>query len=252
MAAAGLLYAVPSVTALASVRRLTPRLAGQGRLDHVALTFDDGPHPAGTPQILHILHELDVTATFFVLGRQVAAHRGIARRLVAEGHEIGLHGWHHRNSLLVSPLGLRDSLRAAVDEITATGTRPRLYRPPYGIATAATFWAAAGLGLTPVLWEAWGKDWTADATPERVIASVRRDVRGGSTVLLHDSDCTSAPDSWRATAGALRPLIRGLRVQGLTVGPLRDHGLRSVRNGYPTLPSTRPSPASTAASPLQN
>ena len=225
-AGAGFFYALPSVTTMATVRRCMPRLAGRGRPDHIALTFDDGPDPLGTREILDILAELGITATFFVLGRQVAAHRGIAKRLVAEGHEIGLHGWHHRNSLLVSPRALRDSLRRALDEVTATtGVRPRLYRPPYGIATAATFWAAASLGLTVVLWDAWGKDWTTAATPESIVATVRCDARGGSTVLLHDSDCTSAPGSWRATAGALRPLVRGLQAEGLTVGPLRDHAL---------------------------
>ncbi|HUO39344.1 MAG TPA: polysaccharide deacetylase family protein [Mycobacterium sp.] len=233
-AAAALGYALPSVTALAPVRRHTPRLAGRGRPDHIALTFDDGPHPIGTPEILDILDELDVKATFFVLGGQVAAHRGTAERLAADGHEIGLHGWHHRNSLLVSPCGLRESLRRALDEITATtGVRPRLYRPPYGIATAATFAAAANLRLTPVLWDAWGKDWIAGTTPDRIVATVRRDARGGSTVLQHDSDCTSAPGSWRATAGALRPLVRGWRAEGLTVGPLRDHALGPLRDHAP-------------------
>ena len=217
-------YALPSVTAISSVRRCLPRLAGRGRPGHVALTFDDGPDAHGTPEILDILGELDVAATFFVLGEQVAAHRDVARRLVEEGHEIALHGWHHRNSLFVSPWGLRASLVRALDEIGATtGVRPAWYRPPYGIATAATFWGSRSLGLTPVLWDAWGRDWRAEATPEDVVRDVMRDARGGSTVLLHDSDCTSAPDSWRVTAAALRPLVARLRAEGLTVGPLRDH-----------------------------
>ena len=217
-------YAVPSVTALAPLRRCTPGLAGRGRSDHVALTFDDGPDCPGTPEILDILEELDVAATFFVLGKQVAAHPATARRLVSDGHEIGLHGWHHRNSLFVSPLGLRTSLIRAIDQIADTaGVRPRFYRPPYGIASAATFWASRRLALTPILWDAWGRDWRAGATPGDVVRDVLRNVRGGSTVLLHDSDCTSAPGSWRVTAAALRPLVGALRDEGLTVGPLRDH-----------------------------
>ncbi len=225
-ASSALGYALPSVTAISAVRRCVPRLAGRGRPGHVALTFDDGPDARGTPEIADILGELDVAATFFVLGEQVVAHPDEARRLVAEGHEIALHGWNHRNSLFVSPHGLRASLVRALDEIEATtGARPVWYRPPYGIATAATFWASRSLGLTPVLWDAWGRDWRAGATPEDVVGDVLRDVRGGSTVLLHDSDCTSAPDSWRVTAGALRPLVGRLRAEGLTVGPLRDHAL---------------------------
>ncbi len=195
----------------------------------MALTFDDGPDARGTPEILDILGELDVKATFFVLGEQVAAHPDEARRLGTEGHEIALHGWNHRNSLFVSPHGLRASLVRALDEIAATtGVRPKWYRPPYGIATAATFWASRSLGFTPVLWDAWGRDWREDATPEDVVRDVLRDARSGSTVLLHDSDCTSAPDSWRVTAGALRPLVQRLRAESLTVGPLRDHVLTAT------------------------
>ena len=79
--------------------------------------------------------------------------------------------------------------------------------------------------MTPVLWDAWGRDWIAGATAASVLHTVRRNVRGGSTVLLHDSDCTSSPRSWQATLGALRPLVVGLHAGGLTVGPLREHGL---------------------------
>jgi len=224
VAAVGLAHAGLSVTALAMVRRLIPHLAGRGRADHVALTFDDGPDSASTPYFLDLLDELGVRATFFVLGQQVAAHPRLARRLVADGHEVALHGWHHRNSLFVTPRALRDSLVRGVAEVaTATGVRPVRYRPPYGIATTATFWAAKDLGLTPVLWDAWGRDWTVEATADSVLHTVRRNVRGGSTVLLHDSDCTCAPRSWHATLGALRPLVEGLHADGLTVGPLREH-----------------------------
>ncbi|TSD99241.1 polysaccharide deacetylase family protein [Skermania sp. ID1734] len=220
-------YALPSVTALAAVRRFTPHLAGRGRADHVALTFDDGPHPVGTPAILDILHQFRVTGTFFVLGEQVAQHPDVARRIVADGHEIGLHGWHHHNSLTMTPMALRRSVRAGLAEIAAvTGMEPRFYRPPYGIASAASFIEAHRAGLVPVLWDAWGKDWRADATPQSVVDTVCRNACGGSTILLHDSDCASALDSWRTTAAALPTLLTELRSQGLTVGPLRDHGLR--------------------------
>jgi peptidoglycan/xylan/chitin deacetylase (PgdA/CDA1 family) len=91
--------------------------------------------------------------------------------------------------------------------------------------------AAASLGLTPVLWTAWGCDWTAGATPASVLRTVRGSLAGGGTVLLHDSDCTSAPDSWRATLGALPELIDGVRDAGLAFGPLREHGLGRVAHG---------------------
>jgi hypothetical protein len=85
--------------------------------------------------------------------------------------------------------------------------------------------AARRLELTPVLWTAWGKDWTATATPSSVLGTLAPDVRGGATVLLHDSDCTSAPGAWHSALGALPELTARCHDAGLLLGPLRDHGL---------------------------
>jgi peptidoglycan/xylan/chitin deacetylase (PgdA/CDA1 family) len=127
----------------------------------------------------------------------------------------------------VSPRQLRASLVRALDEVAAaTGVRPVWYRPPYGISTAATFWASRNLGLTPVLWDACGRDWRDEATAEDVVRDVMHDARGGSTVLLHDSDYKAAPGSWKVTAAALEPLVGRLREHELTVGPLRNHLMR--------------------------
>jgi peptidoglycan/xylan/chitin deacetylase (PgdA/CDA1 family) len=91
------------------------------------------------------------------------------------------------------------------------------------VLTTGTYLACRRLGLTPVLWTAWGEDWRARATPRSVLHTVTRDLRGGGTVLLHDSDCTSATGSWRNTLAAVPRLIDTIRDRGLTVGPLRDH-----------------------------
>jgi peptidoglycan/xylan/chitin deacetylase (PgdA/CDA1 family) len=192
----------------------------------VALTFDDGPDPASTPRILDELDALGVRATFFLLGEMTERAPDVARRIADDGHEVALHGWHHRNSLRVAPNALRASLARALDVIgDATGVRPTLYRPPYGVVTLGTLRAARSLDLTTVLWGAWGADWAADATPSSVQRTLAPDLAGGATVLLHDSDCTSSPGSWRATLGALRPLVDGVRARGLQVGPLREHCL---------------------------
>ena len=84
--------------------------------------------------------------------------------------------------------------------------------------------AARRLGLTPVLWTCWGEDWTRRATPHSVYRTVMADLRGGGTILLHDSDCTSAPGAWRSALGALPLLLDSCERRGLTVGPLREHG----------------------------
>ena len=216
-------HALPAVTARGPVRRLRPRLIGRGRPGGVALTFDDGPDEAGTPEVLRVLDHLGWTATFFLLGSQVRRHPEVARAVVAAGHEVGVHGDIHRNHLVRTPGAVREDLERACAQITAvTGTRPRWFRPPYGVLSAGTLWAAASLELEPVLWTAWGCDWRG-GPPERVLAHITRSLRDGGTVLLHDSDCTSRPGSWRSTVAALPMLADELARRGLDVRPLRDH-----------------------------
>jgi peptidoglycan/xylan/chitin deacetylase (PgdA/CDA1 family) len=220
---AAMVHALPAVTARGPARRLTPGLAGEGRTGGVALTFDDGPDPAGTPAVLETLADLGWRATFFMLGSQVHRYPEIARLVVDAGHEVAVHGTIHRNHLVRTPMGIRRDLRLAAREITAvTGARPRWFRPPYGILSAGTLWAARDLGLVPVLWTAWGKDWRAGPSVH-VVAEVMSTLRDGGTVLLHDSDCTSRPGSWRSTVAALPLLAARLRVLDLDVRTLADH-----------------------------
>ncbi len=112
----------------------------------------------------------------------------------------------------------------------ATGVAPRWFRPPYGALSGGSLAAARRLGLQPVLWTTWGRDWRAEATPATVVADIAEGLRPGATVLLHDSDCTSAPESWRATLGALEPMAELFADRGLRVGPLADHGLAHHRS----------------------
>ena len=203
---------------------ICPRLAGMGRPDHLALTFDDGPDPDATPAVLEALDRLGVTATFFMLGAQVARHPQVAAAVVAAGHEAAVHGFTHRNHLARGPVDVcRDVTHAASVVAAATGTRPTWFRPPYGVMTAASLVATRRAGLRPVLWTAWGRDWE-DRSPAQVAATVRGQLAPGGTVLLHDSDCTTqVAGSWRATVVAL-PLLAELADQlGCQLGPLRDH-----------------------------
>ncbi|MGC9670792.1 polysaccharide deacetylase family protein [Planosporangium sp. 12N6] len=220
-------HAAPGLTALTPLRRLLlPNLAGVGDPDHVALTFDDGPDPASTPAFLDLLHDRAVRATFFLLGDMLSRAPELGAELVAAGHEVAVHGWQHRCHLARGPRATYDDLARARDLIgAATGRQPRWFRPPYGVLTTAALYAARRLDLTPVLWTAWGRDWEARATPESVLTTVTRRLRGGGTVLLHDSDCTSAPGSWRRTLAALPALIDGVRSRGLRLGPLAEHGV---------------------------
>jgi peptidoglycan/xylan/chitin deacetylase (PgdA/CDA1 family) len=172
---------------------------------------------------------LQVSATFFLLGEMLTAAPDLGRRLVAEGHEVAVHGWTHRSMLWHSPVSAYDGLARTRDLIErATGSRPRYFRPPYGVLSAAALIAARRAGLQTVLWTGWGEDWTARASAASVLSTLSPDITGGATLLLHDSDCTSADGAWHSALGALPLVVDRCRALGLTVGPLRDHGL-SIR-----------------------
>ncbi|GLW07843.1 polysaccharide deacetylase familiy protein [Microtetraspora sp. NBRC 13810] len=225
-------YAGPAATWLPSVRRWLPALAGTGRPGHVAITFDDGPDPASTPRFLDELDRLGCRATFFVLGEMLDRHRALGARIVAEGHEMAVHGWGHGNALLARPGQVAGEVRRAARLVTeVTGVRPRWYRPPYGVLSWEALLAARAHRLRPVLWTVWGRDWAATATPGSVLAAVTPGLRGGATILLHDSDHTSAPGSWRSALGALPVLVDRCRRAGLDVGPLREHDVARAARG---------------------
>jgi peptidoglycan-N-acetylglucosamine deacetylase len=215
----------PAATWLPGLRRACfPALAGIGRPDHVALTFDDGPDPDSTPWFLEALDACAVRATFFVLGDQVRRYPGLAVRIAEHGHEIGVYSWTHDRPWAPTPQrDIRDLSQAAEAVYGATGQVPGWYRPPYGILTGGRLAAAARCGLRPVLWSAWGRDWTARATAASVLATIRRDLHGGGTVLLHDTDRTAAPGCWRSALGALPGLVTGCQEAGWTVGRLAEH-----------------------------
>ncbi|MFF3735066.1 polysaccharide deacetylase family protein [Streptomyces sp. NPDC002476] len=225
-------HLAPAGTWLAGPRRTWfPALAGLGRPHHIALTFDDGPDPGSTPFFLDALDRLSARATFFVLGESLLRHPGLGRDIVRRGHELAVHGWtHSRPWLPAASRDAREISRAAAAVHRVSGARPLWYRPPYGILTGGRWVAAARCGLRPVLWSAWGRDWAEGATAEGVLTTVRRDLRGGGTVLLHDADL-SASGRWRPALAALPGLIDQIRAAGLTVGPLAEHGLAPARPG---------------------
>lgn len=224
-AGAAVLHAAPALTSVGPLRaRLAPALSGLGRPDQVAITFDDGPDPTSTPQFLDLLARQRVEATFFLLGFMIRRAPGLVGEIVAAGHEIAIHGDTHRNLLLRDPVGTWHDLARARDLVgDLTGVAPRWYRPPYGVLTTSALLAARSLQLRPVLWTAWGWDWSRRSTAESVHRTVRRRISGGGTVLLHDADCTSAPGSWRATLAALPRILDDCRSHGWRPARLSGH-----------------------------
>jgi peptidoglycan/xylan/chitin deacetylase (PgdA/CDA1 family) len=195
--------------------------AGDGRVAHVAITFDDGPHPDGTPRILEVLGNAGACATFFVIGEQVQRRPELARRILAGGHALALHGHRHRLQLRLTARQLDADFRLGASAIEdATGTTPRHHRAPYGIYSTPGLRAALARSLQPVLWSAWGRDWRAHTTPERIASRVIRGIAPGGVILLHDADFYSAPRSHERTALALPLILRELKSREIGTVPL--------------------------------
>jgi peptidoglycan/xylan/chitin deacetylase (PgdA/CDA1 family) len=203
----------PPVCALLGVQR---RLDGAVAAGSVALTFDDGPHPQGTPAVLEVLAARGVRATFFLVGEQVARDPGLAREIAAAGHAVALHGHRHRNLLRVGPRALAADLdRGAALIAAATSAPVTRYRPPYGIFSPAALALARRRGWTPTLWSRWGRDWRRFTTAQRIATTATRDLAAGDVLLLHDADHYSAPGSWRRTVAALPLVLDAVAASGL-------------------------------------
>ena len=202
---------VPAVAdTLGIPRRLPP---GQ---DGVALTFDDGPHPQGTPALLDLLGEANAHATFFLIGEQVERWPQLAERIAREGHTVALHGHRHRTLLRVPPRALANDLERGANAIeNASGTAPALYRPPYGIFSPAGLKLSKEKGYANLLWSRWGHDWRRSITPQRIAAELTRDLQAGDVLLLHDADHYSAPGCWRNMLAAMPRILAAIENSGL-------------------------------------
>jgi peptidoglycan-N-acetylglucosamine deacetylase len=204
--------ASPVVPLLAAPFGIELRLRSQ---HGIALTFDDGPHPQGTPAVLECLARANARATFFLVGEQVERRPSLAAEIAAAGHEIAVHGYRHTLLLRRTPWELADDLARAADVIgEATGIEATTYRPPYGVFSTAGLMLARRRGWLPLLWSRWGRDWTTRATPASIARRATRGLSAGDVVLLHDADFYSSAGSWAKTAAALPAIIDAARAVG--------------------------------------
>ncbi len=152
----------------------------------IALTFDDGPDPTYTPQILEVLNKYRVPATFFLLGRNVDAYPDIALQIAEQGHAIGNHGYSHRRFPRLSSAELAHEILACDEAVLrATGQRTTLVRPPFGHQTAANRDLICSMGYRSILWTAPGVDWKGDPA-EWIVYNVLARARQHGIILLHD------------------------------------------------------------------
>ncbi len=208
----------------------------------VALTFDDGPDPRSTPQILDLLAAHGARATFFVLGTQAAAHPGLVNRMVEEGHCVGTHGWEHRSLLLEAPPGVVARARWRRDLIARGAASlgyaaSGLYRPAYGHRNLGVQLAARSLGHEVVGWTTSAGDWSGE-DPDVISGRVLDGLEPGAIVLFHDALADAFDPSFfdragsRAAVGMVLEAIEG-RLRCVTVPDLVRYGAPRRRFFYP-------------------
>ncbi|MGH3926047.1 MAG: polysaccharide deacetylase family protein, partial [Pseudonocardiaceae bacterium] len=188
--------------------RLISSTARKGHF--VALTFDDGPNPTWTPQVLDLLKQHDVHATFCLIGQNVDRYPDLVRRTVAEGHRLCDHTVDHDDLRDSSNQRVRSEIRGGLDAIrrAVPDAAVRYYRAPYGAWSAYQVKVAARAGMRSLSWSVDTRDW-AQPGVSAILATVDRDLRPGGVILMHDS----RGDRSQSVA-ALRILLRDLPRQG--------------------------------------
>lgn len=177
----------------------------------VALTYDDGPHPVFTPEILRVLDKYHVKATFFMIGSRMEQYPWLVREVIARGHAIGNHTYSHPPDFKLSPTGQIDFEIDKCEDVIRQlcGTSPRLFRPPKGLVSNNMLALAMTKGYETVLWTVCADNHNAP-TPEAMAKRVISRVRPGAIILAHDG---MYPMRWRDVA-ATPLIIEGLLKQG--------------------------------------
>ncbi|QHT60174.1 polysaccharide deacetylase family protein [Paenibacillus lycopersici] len=171
------------------------RVFKRGRAkQEIALTFDDGPDPVYTPQLLDLLKRYDAKATFFVVGIHAERHPEILKRMHDEGHVIGIHNYVHKTNWLMRPSTVKKQIQRTSEIIRrASGSRPLYYRPPWGIVNLFDF---SNMGyLQIILWSALFGDWRKRVGAERLKQRMMKKLRPGEVLLLHDCGATFGADA---------------------------------------------------------
>lgn len=166
-----------------------PLLRGSPALPQVALTFDDGPDPIGTPRVLEVLARHNARATFFVIGERARRHPELLARIAAAGHQIESHSLRHAWSTAFWPRSRLARDLATVQEIiqAACGRAPRWFRPPIGVLSPAVVAAAQRVGLGLCAWSRKARDGLAGTTAEAALAHLLPGLENGAILLLHDA-----------------------------------------------------------------
>ena len=205
-----------------NLTRLPPEAAARGE---VGLTFDDGPDPAVTPQVLDLLDAAGARASFFVVGERVRAHAQLARDIVRRGHRVENHSATHPNAFaFYGPARMARQVRGGQDAITeVTAQAPRYFRAIAGLRNPFLEPILCRQGLLLASWTRRGYD-TAEREPERVLARLLDGLAAGDVLMLHDGHAARSASGQAIVLAVLPPLLAELRARGLRAVALPPPG----------------------------
>lgn len=196
----------------------------------LAFTFDDGPHPVYTPRLLDLLKNYKVKATFFVVGSFAEEHPEIIKRMDQEGHELAIHHYKHTSNWLLTPFAShRECVKTADVLERIIGERPVYYRPPWGHLNLFSWWSRRPFHL--VLWSAILGDWNRKVGKIRLEKRIRKSVKDGAIIVLHDNDQTPGADEGapEIMLSALQEVLKDVhdKYQFVTIDELYKENQRS-------------------------
>jgi peptidoglycan/xylan/chitin deacetylase (PgdA/CDA1 family)/glycosyltransferase involved in cell wall biosynthesis len=170
--------------------RFYGKVCSNGDRNHlrIALTFDDGPNEPYTSDVLRVLEQYKIKATFFIIGQNARRHPETCRRIVTEGNAIGNHSYHHHKSLCLrrGKTVARDIEMAHQAIYECTGLEPKLFRPPHGFRTPWMMRTIRHLGYTVVTWDNMTGDWNAEKSGDEIIRAILGRAKPGGVIVLHD------------------------------------------------------------------
>lgn len=186
----------------------------------IMLTFDDGPDPRYTPEILNILKKNGVKGNFFVLAEKAMENPKLIERIVSEGHYIGLHYIKHYNQILRLPNQTKKDFSDSVKIMGKLGVKIRYFRPPWGMFNPVTVHYAKSNNLRVILWSLHAMDWSRWVTVDYIKNKIINKVRPGDIILLHDG--RGAKDAPRKTISALETVLPILKEKGYRFALAKD------------------------------
>lgn len=182
----------------------------------IALTFDDGPDPRYTNDLLDTLKKYEIKCTFFLVAEKALKNKKIFQRMMNEGHTIALHSLSHRSAWLSLPWQTKKDFKISLKISKALGYEVKLTRPPWGTFNLLTQYYADKHNLQTILWSLNAKDWSRKTTSQEIINKIVKQVKAGDIIVLHDSN------------GAKNAPVRTLKALDIIIPKLKSKGFKFV------------------------